>query len=138
VKNLVLFVPGLIAGVGLVVAGMTNPAKVIGFLDLAGEWDPSLAFVMVGAMLVFGVGSRLVMRRPAPIEGGSFPGKPSSQIDGRLIVGSALFGTGWGLVGFCPGPALTNVGALHVEALAFVAVMAVGMIVAQRVFGVDR
>lgn len=137
-KNAVLFLPGLLAGLGLVLSGMTNPAKVIGFLDLAGEWDPSLSLVMVGAMLAFGVGSRLVMRRAAPIEGGSFPGKPSSHIDGRLVVGSALFGIGWGLVGFCPGPALTNVGALHPEALLFVGVMAVGMIVAQRVFGVDR
>ncbi len=129
---------GALFGAGLVVAGMTNPAKVVGFLDLFGAWDPSLAFVMGGAMLVFAIGSRFVLRRGAPLDGGAFPSAPSAKIDGRLLVGAGLFGAGWGLVGFCPGPALTNLGALRPEAALFVAVMAAGMVVAQRAFGVDR
>jgi len=129
---------GALFGVGLVVAGMTNPAKVVGFLDLFGAWDPSLALVMVGAMLVHGIGARLVTRREAPVLGGSFPTPSKPRLDARLFIGASLFGVGWGLVGFCPGPALTNLGAQHLEALSFVGAMTVGMLVAQRGFGVDR
>ena len=134
---LAAFAAGLVFGIGLILSGMTDPGKVIGFLDLAGSWDPSLALVMGGAMLVFGVGSRLVVRRGRPVLGGSFPGQPSRRIDGRLLVGAGLFGVGWGLAGFCPGPAVTNLGGLHVEALGFVLAMIVGMVSAQRLFGAD-
>jgi len=137
-RSALLFVPGLLTGLGLVLSGMTDPARVLGFLDLAGPWDPSLAFVMVGAMTVFGVGSRLVLRRGAPVQGGRFPSPPSHEVDGRLLLGAVLFGTGWGLVGLCPGPALVGLGALHAEALLFVWLMLVGMVIAQRAFGADR
>lgn len=118
---------GLVFGLGLIASGMTNPAKVLGFLDLAGRWDPSLAFVMVGAigvgMVAFGVARRrtvswlgLPMRMPA-----------SRDIDRRLVGGSLLFGIGWGIAGFCPGPALVAVGMGQGKALIFVAAMLVGM-----------
>jgi uncharacterized membrane protein YedE/YeeE len=129
--------PGAIFGAGLALSGMTNPAKVTGFLELFGAWDPSLACVMTGAIVSFVVGSAVVRRRSAPLLGGSFPGRPAHAFDARLWIGSGLFGIGWGLVGFCPGPAITNLGGLHWEALAFVVVMALGMIVAQRVFDAD-
>lgn len=130
-------VPGLVFGAGLAVSGMTNPAKVTGFLDLFGRWDPSLAVVMVGAIASFVVGKLLVRRRGAPVFGGTFPARPAHDVDARMLMGATLFGIGWGLVGFCPGPAITNLGGVHVEAVAFVAAMAIGMIVAQRAFGVD-
>lgn len=128
---LLLFVAGVLFGAGLALSGMTNPAKVIGFLDLTGQWDPTLAFVMGGALLVFGVGARLL------------PGLPraaSDPISKPLVVGSVIFGIGWGLAGFCPGPALANLSAVtrHLDALWFVPAMAGGMLLAQRLFQVDR
>lgn len=134
----VLFLPGLVFGIGLVVSGMTDPAKVIGFLDVSGSWDPSLALVMAGALSSFAVLHAWIRRRGAPVLAGSeLPASPSGSIDARLIIGSALFGIGWGLGGLCPGPAIANLGALHAEAGAFVVAMIVGMVVAQRMFGAD-
>lgn len=130
-------VPGLLFGAGLSIAGMTDPARVIGFLDVAGAWDPTVAIVMAGALLSFGVGSRLVARRERPLAGTRFPGPPENAIDEPLVVGSALFGVGWGLAGFCPGPAITNLGALRGEVLVFIPAMLVGILVAQRAFGAD-
>src|SRR5690606_286226 len=98
---------GLLFGLGLVVSGMANPAKVLNFLDLFGTWDPSLAFVMGGAVFVAFFGYRLALRRGSPVVGETFHLPNRSDIDRRLIVGPALFGFGWGLGGFCPGPALT-------------------------------
>jgi len=132
-----MLLPGMLFGAGLGVSGMTNPAKVIGFLDLTGEWDPSLALVMVGAIASFSILLPLVRKRAAPILGGKMPGPPTDGFDGRLIFGAALFGIGWGLGGFCPGPALTNLGGMRIEALVFVPAMVLGMILAQRVFGAD-
>jgi len=132
-----MLLPGMLFGAGLGVSGMTNPAKVIGFLDLTGDWDPSLALVMVGAIASFATLYPLVRRRPAPILGGKMPGPPTGNVDGPLLLGAALFGIGWGLGGFCPGPALTNLGGMRIEALVFVPAMALGMILAQRVFGAD-
>ena len=132
------FLPGLLFGVGLAISGMTDPAKVTNFLDFTGTWDPSLAFVMGGALTTFALGRRLVLRRAAPILGGSFPRAVNHRIDARLVIGSALFGAGWGLAGFCPGPAIANLAAGHLEALAFVAAMVVGMRGAQLAFGLDR
>ena len=136
-KALPLFVPGVIFGAGLGVSGMTNPAKVLGFLDLFGEWDPSLAFVMVGAIGAFAALYRPLARRETAVQGGAMPGKPTGNVDTRLWIGATLFGVGWGIGGFCPGPAITNLGGLHVEAFVFVPAMAVGMLIAQRVFGAD-
>lgn len=122
------FLTGLLFGVGLIVSGMTDPSKVIGFLDLAGAWDPSLAFVMGGAALVGAGGFRLAERRPTSILGGlrQLPG--TQGIDARLILGSATFGVGWGLAGFCPGPALVAFGAGYDKAAVFMIAMLAGMV----------
>ena len=100
-------VSGLLFGFGLVISGMTNPAKVLGFLDVGGVWDPSLAFVMGGGVITTLIGYRLVFRRAAPFLADHFAIPQTSAIDARLILGAALFGIGWGLVGLCPGPAVT-------------------------------
>mgnify|MGYP001344759148 CR=1 FL=1 len=122
---------GLLFGVGLVVSGMADPAKVLNFLDLFGTWDPSLAFVMGGAVIVAFVGYRLVLARGEPIVGSSFHLPTRSDIDARVIAGPAIFGIGWGLGGFCPGPALTALGLGATGTLAFVSAMIVGMWVAR-------
>lgn len=122
--NLVL---GLLFGAGLVVSGMADPAKILNFLDLFGTWDPSLIFVMGGAVVVAFVGFRLVLRRDAPIAGKTFHLPTRKDIDARVIVGPAIFGIGWGLGGFCPGPALTAIGLGATGALAFVPSMIAGM-----------
>lgn len=118
---------GLLFGLGLAMSGMLDPARVLGFLDFAGVWDPSLAFVLGGAVFVSMAGTRLAgrMRKPALAERFDIPA--SRRIDGRLIGGSAMFGVGWGLAGFCPGPALAAVSLGIPTALAFVAAMLVGM-----------
>ena len=133
-KLFLFLVAGGLFGSGLALSGMTDPARVIGFLDVFGAWDPALAVVMAGAVGVYGLGM-LVLRR---FDGLKLPSAASSPIDRRLIIGAAIFGLGWGLGGFCSGPALANLGALRVEALLFVPAMAIGMLVAQRFFGADR
>jgi len=105
---LVAAVIGLVFGAGLHISQMTNPAKVLGFLDVTGAWDPSLAFVMGGALLVTAIGYRWVWRRPAPIFDSRFHIPAARPIDAALIAGAGLFGVGWGLVGICPGPALST------------------------------
>lgn len=123
---------GVLFGVGLVVSGMANPAKVLNFLDLFGTWDPSLAFVMGGAVLVAFVGYRLVLARPGPIAGGEFR-LPPDEFDRAVLVGPAIFGIGWGLSGFCPGPAITALGLAEIGTLAFVPAMFLGMWMARLV-----
>lgn len=121
------FAVGLLFGLGLIVAGMTDPSKVIGFLDLAGDWDPSLAFVMGGAILV-GLGAFAVAkRRTTSFLGGVMQLPTSTVIDRRLVLGSLLFGAGWGLAGFCPGPAIVSLGAGQSKAAVFVLAMVAGM-----------
>ena len=121
-----LFAGGLF-GAGLVVSQMTNADKVIGFLNVAGDWDPSLALVMVGAIGVHVVLFRLILRRPSPLYAAAF-GVPTAQhIDAKLVGGAALFGVGWGLGGFCPGPALASMPSGGTDALVFVGAMALGM-----------
>ena len=131
------FMIGLFFGLGLVIAGMSNPAKVLNFLDLAGivarTWDPSLAFVLVGAIAVAFVGFRWVLRRPEPILGEKFHLPPAKSLDRRIIIGPAIFGIGWGLAGFCPGPAFTALGGGSTAAVIFMAAMIIGMFAAQRV-----
>jgi len=124
---LVNFALGLLFGVGLVVSGMSDPAKVLGFLDLFGTWDPSLAFVMGGAVVVTFLGYRLVLRRDRPVAAERFHLPTRADIDGRIVVGPAIFGLGWGLGGFCPGPALTALGLGAAGTLAFVPAMIAGM-----------
>ena len=122
------FLVGLLFGIGLLVSGMTDPAKVQGFLDLAGAWDPSLAFVMGGAILV-GIGAFAVAkRRTSNFLGGAMHLPTARDIDRRLVVGSLLFGAGWGLAGFCPGPGLVAMGAGEPKAAIFVAAMVGGML----------
>lgn len=118
---------GLLFGAGLVISGMSDPAKVLNFLDLFGTWDPSLAFVMGGAVLVAFVGYRVVLRRDAPLADDRFHLPGQSAIDAPILIGPAIFGVGWGLGGFCPGPALTALGLGEAGTLAFVPAMILGM-----------
>ena len=123
---------GVLFGAGLGISGMTQPAKVLGFLDVTGRWDPSLMFVMMGAMMVHFVLARLIGRRGTPLFDTRFHMPTLRSIDRSLVLGSALFGVGWGLGGLCPGPALVTLGSGSASALVFVATMAAGM-VAQHV-----
>jgi uncharacterized membrane protein YedE/YeeE len=123
------FLVGLLFGLGLLLSGMTDPGKVLGFLDLFGNWDPSLALVMGGAIGVGVFAFTLAKKRTVSFLGGVMRLPTSSQIDRRLIVGALLFGAGWGLAGFCPGPALVSLAAGQPKAAVFVAFMVVGMII---------
>ena len=118
---------GFLFAVGLALSGMTHPAKVSAFLDVAGAWDPSLAWVMGGAVAVYFAANRFARRRARPLHAAAFPPRPPTRIDARLIGGAAIFGVGWGLSGFCPGPALVSVGAGVSAALWFVPAMLAGM-----------
>ena len=118
---------GLVFGLGLIVSGMANPAKVLGFLDLAGAWDPSLALVMVGAIGVGVVAFFAARQRTMSLLGAEMKLPTARQIDRRLVSGSVLFGIGWGLAGFCPGPALVALGMGELKALLFVVAMLAGM-----------
>jgi len=124
---LIALVAGLLFGAGLYVSQMVNPAKVLAFLDIAGDWDPSLAFVMAGALAVAALGNVLAERRPAPFAADSYRLPTARRIDGRLVGGAALFGVGWGLVGFCPGPALAALPFGLWQVVLFVAAMIAGM-----------
>lgn len=117
---------GLIFGVGIAISGMMNPAKVFNFFDVAGTWDPSLAFVMGGAVMITFIGYRLVWRRDAPLFGGRFQLPMSNVIDARLIGGSALFGIGWGIAGFCPGAAIPALGTGRWEVVLFLVAVVAG------------
>ena len=118
---------GLVFGLGLILSGMANPAKVLGFLDLFGRWDPSLAFVMGGAVAVSAVAFSIARRRSVSLLGAAMKLPTARQIDRRLVIGSVLFGIGWGIAGFCPGPALVALGMGEAKALVFVAAMLAGM-----------
>jgi uncharacterized protein len=118
---------GLVFGLGLILSGMADPAKVLAFLDLAGPWDPSLALVMVGAIAVGLVAFAMAGRRDRTLLGLALKLPVARQIDGRLVGGSLLFGAGWGLAGFCPGPALVALGMGELKAVVFVAAMLAGM-----------
>lgn len=111
---------GLVFGIGIAISGMMDPAKVINFFDLAGSWDPSLAFVMLGAISITFVGYRLVWRRATPLFAVSFQTPASSAIDRQLVIGSALFGIGWGIAGFCPGAAIPALGTGRWEVALFI------------------
>jgi uncharacterized membrane protein YedE/YeeE len=118
---------GLIFGIGLLVSGMTDPSKIIGFLDLAGPWDPSLAFVMGGAVAVGFIAFRFARRRTKAFLGGAMHLPAARSIDQRLVLGSLVFGIGWGLAGYCPGPALVSAGMGQGKAIVFVVAMLAGM-----------
>jgi hypothetical protein len=125
--SLSAFICGLLFGLGLLMAGMANPAKVLGFLDLAGIWDPSLALVMVGAIAVAFIAFRLSKKMPHSLLKAKFNWPEATAITRPLLVGSALFGLGWGLVGLCPGPALVLAGTGSVEGLVFIVFMLMGI-----------
>ena len=124
---LAAFGAGLLFGIGLILSGMTDPGKVIGFLDIAGNWDPSLAFVMGGAILVGFFAFALARRRTQSFLGGAMHLPQRRDIDPRLVLGSTTFGIGWGLAGFCPGPALVSFASGEAKAAIFVAALLAGM-----------
>jgi uncharacterized membrane protein YedE/YeeE len=138
---LVQFAIGLLFGLGLVVAGMSDPAKVLNFLDLAaiakGGWDASLAFVMAGAIAVTFAGYRLVLRRGRPVFAERFELPTATDLEARILAGPAVFGVGWGLAGFCPGPALTALATGGAPAWVFLAAMFAGMAGARLLAGRD-
>ena len=121
------FVAGLLFGSGLIVSGMTDPAKVLGFLDLAGAWDPSLAFVMGGAILIGFFAFLIARTRTLTLLGGALHLPKATALDKRLVIGGLVFGAGWGLAGFCPGPALVAMAMGQPKALVFVLAMLAGM-----------
>jgi uncharacterized membrane protein YedE/YeeE len=126
VRNLAAGVAGIVFGLGLAVSGMTDPAKVLGFLDVAGAWDPSLIFVMGGAVVVAFVAFRFIYGRGRPLLATTFEAALTERLDSRLFGGSALFGVGWGLVGFCPGPGVAALAYGLTEPLIFAAAMIAG------------
>lgn len=127
--RLVEFVVGMLFGLGLLLSGMTDPGKIIGFLDIFGNWDPSLAFVMAGAIAVGFFAFGIAKKRTTTILGGALRLPTASHIDKRLVIGSTVFGVGWGLAGFCPGPALVSMASGQIQAVWFVAAMIAGMLV---------
>ena len=122
---------GLIFGIGILISGMANPAKVLNFFDVAGNWDPSLIFVMGSALVVTFIGYRIVLRRPAPIIDAKFHLPDNPRIDARLLGGAAVFGVGWGIAGFCPGAAIPALGSGQFEVIVFVAALVAGIFAAK-------
>jgi uncharacterized membrane protein YedE/YeeE len=128
-RNVTALLIGLVFGLGLCVSGMTQPSKVLGFLDLAGLWDPSLAFVMGGAVAIGAVAFALAKRRPVSLMGKEIELPANRRIDARLVLGSVTFGIGWGLAGICPGPGIAVLGYGILQAAVFVAAMLAGMLI---------
>lgn len=130
IRTVSAFLIGLVFGAGLLLSGMADPSKVLNFFDFAGSWDPSLAFVMGGALLVAAIGYRLVLARPAPVLASSFSLPALTTLDARLLGGAALFGIGWGIAGFCPGGVVPALGLGRIEPFVFAAalVTAIGAI----------
>ncbi len=131
-NKLVALFCGTIFGIGLVISQMINPAKVLGFLNVFGEWDPSLAFVMIGALIISSPLFHLFKNKEKPIFSTSFSISENKEIDKRLIIGSILFGTGWGLIGLCPGPAISSLALLNISSVAFVFWMSIGFYIASK------
>lgn len=127
-RNLTYVLAGLLFAVGLGLAGMTQPTKVVGFLDVLGDWDPSLAFVMVGGILTHMALYKFIVKRPSPVMAGTFQIPTRRDITPRLVVGSGLFGIGWALAGYCPGPGIVSGGAGGSNALLFLGSMVGGMV----------
>jgi len=131
-QSVIEFVLGLLFGVGLLISGMTDPGKVQGFLDVAGVWDPSLALVMGGGVMVGLLGFTWAKKKHSSFSGAPLQWPEMTQIDRPLVLGSLMFGTGWGLAGFCPGPALVAMAAGNDKALVFVLAMLAGMVLFDR------
>jgi uncharacterized membrane protein YedE/YeeE len=132
--NLSSFISGLIFGLGLVISQMINPSKVLAFLDVAGSWDPTLAFVMIGALLTLGILQHLIRKTPEQIQDTDLQTRvsPKARIDAKLITGSAIFGIGWGLAGFCPGPAIVSLTSGLAGSYVFVGAMFIGFFLFNR------
>lgn len=131
-RNILALIAGSLFGIGLLVSGMTDTAKVQGWLDVFGNWDPTLAFVMGGAMIPMAIAWAMTGSRK-PIVGGEFPARPEPKLGRNLIVGSVMFGMGWGLAGLCPGPAMASIGFGGFSTLVFVGAMLAGMLLAPMV-----
>ena len=125
-NKLISLISGIIFGIGLVVSEMVNPAKVLGFLDLFGNWDPSLVFVMIGALIISSPLFHVIKKRKKPIFVEQFNYSNNKEINNKLIIGSALFGAGWGLGGLCPGPAISSIALLNINSITFVFAMFIG------------
>ena len=125
-KKLISLIAGIIFGIGLVISEMINPAKVLGFLDLFGNWDPSLAFVMIGALIVSSPLFHLIKNKDKPLLAEKFNYSKNKEINNKLITGSVLFGAGWGLGGLCPGPAISSLALLNINSIIFVFAMFIG------------
>jgi uncharacterized membrane protein YedE/YeeE len=125
-NKIISLTAGIIFGIGLVVSEMVNPAKVLGFLDLFGNWDPSLAFVMIGALIVSSPLFHLIKNKDKPLLAEKFNYSKNKEINNKLIIGSALFGAGWGLGGLCPGPAISSLALLNINSIIFVFAMFIG------------
>ena len=132
-NKLVALFCGTIFGIGLVISQMINPAKVLGFLNVFGEWDPSLAFVMIGALIISSPLFHLFKNKEKPIFSTSFSISENKEIDKRLIFGSILFGVGWGLAGLCPGPAISSIALLNISSVTFVFSMFIGFYIASKI-----
>jgi uncharacterized protein len=131
--KLAILLSGLLFGSGVTISGMVNPMKILNFLDIFGPWDATLLFVMGGGLLVTLMGYQIVFRRKAPLFAASFRLPTSQDIDAKLLGGAALFGLGWGLSGFCPGPAIASLVFGRMESITFVIAMAAGMIVTKQI-----
>ena len=132
-NKLVALFCGTIFGIGLVISQMINPAKVLGFLNVFDEWDPSLAFVMIGALVVSSPLFHLFKNKEKPVFFTSFSISENKEIDKRLIIGSILFGAGWGLAGLCPGPAISSIALLNISSVTFVFSMFIGFYIASKI-----
>jgi uncharacterized protein len=136
-KNIFAFLFGGLFSVGLMLSGMSNPEKVLGFLDVAGQWDPSLAFVMMGAIVVAFIPFQLAVRRnqPKTVFGDAIDLPQATQIDAKLLIGASIFGIGWGLTGVCPAPAFTLIGLGYTQILYFIVAMFIGVLAHKKLIG---
>lgn len=136
-KNLWAFIFGGIFSVGLMLSGMSNLKKILDFLDLFGQWDPSLAFVMLGAIAVTFIPFQKAVHNPAPktVYGDAIDLPKNNKIDSKLVTGSLIFGIGWGIAGICPAPSLTLIGLGHYQAIYFIAAMMIGMLIHRKLMG---
>ena len=132
-NKIVSLICGIIFGIGLVISGMINPGKVLGFLNIFREWDPSLAFVMIGALVILTPIFHLFKSKNKPLFSSNFDIPTNKEIDKKLIIGSVFFGAGWGLIGLCPGPAITSIALLNVSSVIFVVSMFAGFYIASKV-----
>ena len=134
-QNLIALLCGIVFGIGLSLSHMINPIKVLNFLDITGNWDPSLIFVMLGALIVAFISFKWILKRPAPLLAEGFHISKNTSVDKSLLLGAAIFGIGWGMSGYCPGPAVTGLGLLSLESVILVVAIYLGFFVYNRFLG---